>query len=85
SFLARDVTSAVADLVTGTVAVDLYKGSIGFVSATEIPHSIYVEEDSSMSKAGSFDHMDSEGFLRVLGVSARTESIKGLVPNAHDE
>lgn len=82
SSLAQDVCSAVAELVTGTVTVELYKGNVSYVSARDIPHSIYVEEDSSMSRAGSFDHKDSEGFLRVLGVGARTESLRGLVRRA---
>jgi argininosuccinate synthase len=52
--------------------VDLYKGQIYFTSAENVPHSIYSAEVSSMEKVGSFDHRDSEGFLRILGISAKT-------------
>ena len=35
-----------------------------------MPHSLY-SDDSSMEALGSYDHADSEGFLKVLGVSAK--------------
>lgn len=82
SALAGRVAAGVADLATGTVTVDLYKGRVAFVSATDIPHSLYVEEDSSMSRAGAFDHQDSEGFVRVLGVGARAAARRGQVADA---
>ena len=59
-----------ARLVSGEVAVDLLKGNIAFVSASDVPHSLY-SDASSMEGVGEFDHRDSEGFLGVLGVSAR--------------
>lgn len=58
-------------LVTGTVSLSLYKGGLSFNGVTDAPHSLYSEDDASMEAVGSFDHSDSEGFLRVLGVSAR--------------
>ena len=61
-------------LATGTVAMRLYKGDLYFESAEDtreaMPHSLYTE-DSSMEALGSYDHVDAEGFLKVLGVSAR--------------
>ncbi len=80
SDLARSVTSRVARLATGTVTVDLYKGHVGFVSASDVPHSLYVEENSSMARVGEFDHVDSEGLLRVLGIGARVGALRGQVP-----
>jgi len=70
-----------AALVTGTVAVSLYKGNIAYVSTKDVPHSLF-SNDSSMEAEGSFDHQDSEGFLGVLGVHARSiartgQTIKG--------
>ncbi len=58
-------------LATGTIAVSLYKGQASFHSATDAPHSLYSEDTASMEAIGDFDHRDSEGFLGVLGVSAR--------------
>ena len=58
-------------LATGTISVSLYKGQVGFHAAADIPHSLYSEDTASMEDIGDFDHKDSEGFLGVLGVSAR--------------
>lgn len=58
-------------LATGTIEVSLYKGNVTFVSAADVPHSLYSEDTASMEAIGDFDHKDSEGFLGVLGVSAR--------------
>ena len=35
-----------------------------------MPHSLYTD-DGSMEAMGSYDHADAEGFLKVLGVSAK--------------
>ena len=58
-------------LATGTISVSLYKGHVAFCSASDAPHSLYSEDTASMEAIGDFDHRDSEGFLGVLGVSAR--------------
>ncbi len=79
SHLAGTVAAEVASLATGTITVALYKGGVSFVSAADIPHSIYVEEDASMASGGGFDHKDSEGFVRVLGVGARAVATRGQV------
>jgi len=71
SQMVREAIRPVSRLVTGTVKVSLYKGNIAFVSATDVPHSLYSEANSSMEAVGEFDHADSEGLLRVLSVSAR--------------
>lgn len=61
-------------LVTGTITVRLYKGNVAFESADNtpraMPHSLYTD-DSSMEALGSYGHVDAEGFLKVLGVSAK--------------
>ena len=66
-----------AALVTGTIEVDLYKGNVSFVGASDVPHSLYVEEDASMSRSEGFDHEDSEGFVRVLQLGARAVARRG--------
>ena len=61
-------------LATGTITLRLYKGDVYFESAEDtpeaMPHSLYTD-DSSMEAVGSYDHVDAEGFLKVLGVSAK--------------
>jgi argininosuccinate synthase len=69
--MARHAVNRTAELVTGTIKVSLYKGTCSFLSAADVPHSLYSEETASMERVGDFDHADSEGLLRVLGVSAR--------------
>ena len=52
----------------------LYKGKIEFDSIENtpeaIPYSLYTD-DSSMEAVGSYSHLDAEGFLQILGVSAK--------------
>lgn len=67
------------DLATGSITVELYKGNVSFVRAADVPHSIYIEENASMSGVGEVNHVDSEGFLRVLGQGARATALRGQV------
>ena len=61
-------------LATGTIAVRLYKGDVYFETAEDtreaMPYSLYTD-DGSMEALGSYDHVDAEGFQKVLGVSAK--------------
>ena len=61
-------------LVTGAISLRLHKGRIYFDTAEDtpeaMPHSLYTD-DSSMEAMGTYDHSDAEGFLRVLGISAK--------------
>jgi argininosuccinate synthase len=61
----------ILSLLTGSIALRLYKGNIYFEGAEGAVHSLYREDIASMERVGSFDHADAEGFLQVLGVSAR--------------
>ncbi len=65
------------DLATGSITVSLYKGRATFHAASDVPHSLYSEDTASMEDIGDFDHRDSEGFLGVLGVSARALNTAG--------
>lgn len=78
SRMSRKAVQETAALATGTVTVSLYKGVVSYVSVTDAPHSLYTN-DSSMEKEGTFDHKDSEGFLGVLGVSARALALAGQI------
>jgi argininosuccinate synthase len=79
SRIATSALDSFAELATGTIAVSLYKGNVFFASAAEVPHSLYSEANASMEAIGEFDHADSEGFLRVLSVSARALAATGQV------
>jgi argininosuccinate synthase len=81
SRMAHEAVRSVAALVTGTITVALYKGCVSFVSAADVPHSLYSEANASMESIGEFNHADSEGFLRVLSVSARSLAAAGQVPS----
>lgn len=76
--MARQAVKETAELASGTVTVSLYKGVASYVSTSDVPHSLF-SNDSSMEAEGSFDHKDSEGFLGVLGVHARTLALAGQV------
>lgn len=71
SRMAGEALRQVSELITGTVTVKLFKGHVIFESTVDVPHSLYSEANASMEAIGEFDHADSEGFLRVLSVSAR--------------
>ena len=77
--MALQAIQRTAELATGTITVSLYKGNISFVGATNTPHSLYSEENASMEGVGSYNHADSEGLLRVFGVSARVLATSGQI------
>ncbi|MCE9567525.1 MAG: argininosuccinate synthase [Planctomycetes bacterium] len=77
--MARSAIAPINALATGTIAVKLYKGRAEFESAADVPHQMYSEANASMEAIGAFDHADSEGFLRVLQVSARALAANGHV------
>ena len=63
-----------SSLMSGKIQLKVYKGNIFFDTAEDtveaMPHCLYTD-DGSMEGIGSYDHMDAEGFINVLGVSAR--------------
>ncbi|NJO42371.1 MAG: argininosuccinate synthase [Cyanobacteria bacterium RU_5_0] len=77
--MALQAIQLTAELATGTITVSVYKGTIAFISATDLPHSLYSPENASMEGIGTYNHADSEGLLRVFGVSARVLSTSGQV------
>lgn len=76
--MARKAVHETTEFITGTITVALYKGGVSFVSASDVPHSLF-SNDGSMENEGSFDHKDSEGFVRALGVHARAIARAGQV------
>jgi argininosuccinate synthase len=79
SHMAREALAPTLKLMTGTITLNLYKGHGYFASATDVPHQMYSESNASMEAIGEFNHADSEGFLRVLQVSARALAANGQV------
>ncbi len=77
--MARSALAPINNLATGTITLKLYKGRAEFESAADVPHQMYSEANASMEAIGTFDHADSEGFLRVLQVSARALAANGQV------
>ncbi len=75
----RKLVDHFTSLATGSITVSLYKGNVSFAQAVDVPHSLYREDAASMEAIGEFDHQDSEGFLGVLGVSARVLNTSGQV------
>ncbi|MDA1189067.1 MAG: argininosuccinate synthase [Chloroflexi bacterium] len=62
-------------LATGTIAVRLYKGNVSFDTARDVSHSLYTD-DASMEEVGNYDHVDAEGFVKVIGVSAKNFGVR---------
>ncbi|HEX3150895.1 MAG TPA: argininosuccinate synthase [Gemmataceae bacterium] len=77
--MAREALAPTVKLMTGTIALNLYKGHAYFAAATDVPHQMYSESNASMEAIGEFNHADSEGFLSVLQVSARALAANGQV------
>lgn len=91
SQMVRSSIDKVAQLATGTVTVDCYKGNVQFVSLTDAPNSLYVEAHASMDDLDGeeniegvadaefvgYDHQDSEGLLRILGLGATASGRAG--------
>ena len=59
--------------VTGAVKLSLYKGNIGIAGRTS-PFSLYSNELSSFTMGESYDQKDAKGFIRILGLPARTQA-----------
>jgi argininosuccinate synthase len=66
--------------VTGTVTLELYKGSCSVV-ARESPSSLYDLSLATYEQGGRFDQAASEGFIRIFGlparIAARVQGTKG--------
>ena len=58
--------------VTGTVALNLYKGNM-LVKSRSSPQSLYDAAIASMEGGGSYNQTDAEGFLRIMGVPLRVQ------------
>jgi argininosuccinate synthase len=59
--------------VTGTVRVKLFKGSCTVVGRKS-PYSLYSHGLATYDKGDEFDHAAASGFIRLWGLSARTQA-----------
>ncbi len=62
------------ELITGTVRLELYKGTARPVGRTS-PSSLYNPELASMDIAGGFDQSDSAGFIRVNALRLKAHRV----------
>ncbi len=79
SQMIRGALAPVRTLAAGSLTVSVYKGTVTYQSSSAVTHSLYSSELSSMEAIGDYDHRDSEGFLNVLGVSAKALNASGQV------
>jgi argininosuccinate synthase len=59
--------------VTGSVKLSLYKGNVS-VAGRQSPYSLYSDDLSSFTMGESYDQKDAAGFIRILGLPARTRA-----------
>jgi argininosuccinate synthase len=60
--------------VSGTVKLRLYKGNVLVESRTS-PNSLYRLDIASFTMGESYDQKDAAGFIRILGLPARTMAL----------
>ena len=60
--------------VTGSVTLELYKGNITVINR-DSEHSLYRTDLSSFTMGESYDQKDAAGFIRILGLPARSRAI----------
>jgi len=68
-----------AEPADGIVKLGLFKGHAHFLSLTDVPHSIYFEEDSSMEASAGLNPVSSQGYLEVSSVEAKAMAKAGLI------
>ncbi|MGB9123445.1 MAG: argininosuccinate synthase, partial [Candidatus Angelobacter sp.] len=59
--------------VSGTVTLKLYKGNVT-IGGRESEYSLYRTDLSSFTMSESYDQKDAEGFIRILGLPARSRA-----------
>ena len=59
--------------MTGSVTLSLYKGNVSVVSRRS-EHSLYRTDLAAFTMGDSYDQKDAAGFIRILGLPARSRS-----------
>lgn len=77
----REAISAFVDstqqLVTGTVKMELYKGS-AVVAGRKAPYSLYNEEFATFSKDEVYNQSDAEGFINLFALPLKIRAIQKI-------
>ncbi len=60
--------------VTGSVKLSLYKGNVDVI-ARQSDFSLYRTDLSSFTMGDSYDQKDAQGFIRILGLPARSRAL----------
>jgi argininosuccinate synthase len=60
--------------VTGSVKLALYKGNVS-VAGRQSPHSLHNVDIASFTMGESYDQKDAAGFIRILGLPARSRAL----------
>jgi argininosuccinate synthase len=68
-----------ADMATGTITLELYKGNVSFVRLRDCPQSIYNEADSSMEESAGLNPTSSQGYAEIQSVEARALARAGQI------
>ncbi len=69
--------------ITGTVTLNLYKGNVT-IASRESEYSLYRTDLSSFTMGESYDQKDAAGFIRILGLPARSRALRNK-RTAHQE
>src|SRR2546423_270179 len=59
--------------ITGSVQLSLYKGNVAVVGR-ESEYSLYRTDLAGFTMGGNYDQKDAEGFIRILGLPARSRA-----------
>jgi len=70
--------------ITGSVGLSLYKGNVA-VSGRESEYSLYQTELAGFTMGESYDQKDAAGFIRILGLPARSRSSAGMEEKSRTE
>jgi argininosuccinate synthase len=57
--------------MTGTITLSLYKGNVAVVSR-QSDYSLYRTDLAAFTMGDSYNQKDAEGFIRILGLPARS-------------
>ncbi len=60
--------------INGTVTLALYKGNVE-IAGRKSETSLYRPDIASFTMGASYDQKDAEGFIRILGLPARSRAI----------
>ena len=66
---------SIQDVVSGTVRLKLFKGSVT-VLGRKSDHSLYREEFVTFEKDEVYDQTDAGGFIRLNGLRLRLEALR---------